>query len=199
MHLWASTVAQLVKNPPAMQETWVRSLGWENPLEKGKATHSSILAWRIPGDGKESDTTERLLLRLFTVLAHCALCFATPIVILITLCLFSCSLLLIILAFIEYLWCSEFCLQGLPVLAMLILKTNLWVWNCYHSHFKGEEISARRVKKIVQNHKGLSPESLIPELGLPTVTLRCFSRSAPRSQEQAFILVLLTSGMLSRI
>ena len=45
--LWsfrASLVAQLVKNPPAMQETWVRSLGWEDPLEKGKATHSSILA-----------------------------------------------------------------------------------------------------------------------------------------------------------
>ena len=45
---WASLVAQLVKNPPAMQETWVRSLGWEDPLEKGKAPHSSILAWRIP-------------------------------------------------------------------------------------------------------------------------------------------------------
>ena len=45
---WASLVAELVKNPPAMQETWVRSLGWEDPLEKGKATHSSILAWRIP-------------------------------------------------------------------------------------------------------------------------------------------------------
>ena len=45
---WASLVAQLVKNPPAMQETWVQSLGWEDPLEKGKATHSSILAWRIP-------------------------------------------------------------------------------------------------------------------------------------------------------
>ena len=41
----ASLVAQLVKNPLAMQETWVRSLGWEDPLEKGKATHSSILAW----------------------------------------------------------------------------------------------------------------------------------------------------------
>ena len=39
-----STVAQLVKNPPAMRETWVRSLGWEDPLEKGKATHSCILA-----------------------------------------------------------------------------------------------------------------------------------------------------------
>ena len=45
---WASLVAQLVKNPPGMQETWVQSLGWEDPLEKGKATHSSILAWRIP-------------------------------------------------------------------------------------------------------------------------------------------------------
>ena len=45
---WASLVAQLVKNLPAMQETWVRSLGWEDPMEKGKATYSSILAWRIP-------------------------------------------------------------------------------------------------------------------------------------------------------
>ena len=46
--IWASLVAQLVKNPPAMRETWVQSLGWEDPLEKGKSTHSSILAWRIP-------------------------------------------------------------------------------------------------------------------------------------------------------
>ena len=46
---WAvSLVAQLVKNPLAMQETWVRSLGWEDPLKKGMATHSSMLAWRIP-------------------------------------------------------------------------------------------------------------------------------------------------------
>ena len=45
---WASLVTQLVKNPPAMQETWVPSLDWEDPLEKGKATHSHILAWRIP-------------------------------------------------------------------------------------------------------------------------------------------------------
>ena len=66
-YCWASLVAQLVKNPPAMQETretWVRSLGWEDPLEKGKATHSSILAWRIPWTSpwgrKESDTTEQL-------------------------------------------------------------------------------------------------------------------------------------------
>ena len=60
----------MVKNPPAVQETWVRSLGWENPLEKGMATHSSILAWRIlwteePGGlqstgHKELDTAERL-------------------------------------------------------------------------------------------------------------------------------------------
>ena len=45
---WASLVAQLVKNPPTMQETLVRFLGQEDPLEKGKAIHSSILAWRIP-------------------------------------------------------------------------------------------------------------------------------------------------------
>jgi len=45
---WAFLIAQLVKNPPAMQETWFQSLGWEDPLEKGKVTHSSILAWRIP-------------------------------------------------------------------------------------------------------------------------------------------------------
>ena len=44
----ASLVAQMVKNPPAMWETWVPSLGWEDPLEKGMAVHSSILAWRIP-------------------------------------------------------------------------------------------------------------------------------------------------------
>ena len=44
----ASLVAQLVKNLPAMRETWVLSLGWEDPLEKGKAIHSSIRAWRTP-------------------------------------------------------------------------------------------------------------------------------------------------------
>ena len=47
---WASLVAQTVKNPPAMWETWVRSLDWEYPLEKGMAIHSSVLAWRIPMD-----------------------------------------------------------------------------------------------------------------------------------------------------
>ena len=44
----ASLVAQLVKNPPAVQETWVRSLAWEDPLEEGMATHFSTLAWRLP-------------------------------------------------------------------------------------------------------------------------------------------------------
>ena len=57
-----SLVAQLVKNPPAMWETWVQSLGWEDPLEKAKATPSSSLAWRIPWTvssmDSQSDTTE---------------------------------------------------------------------------------------------------------------------------------------------
>ena len=60
---WTSLVAQLVKNLPAMQETPVQFLGWKDPLEKGKATHFSILAWRIPWTvqsmvSQESDTTE---------------------------------------------------------------------------------------------------------------------------------------------
>ena len=64
---WASPVAQLVKNPPAMRETWVRSLGWEDAQEKGQATHSSILGWRFrglyrPRGRRESDTTEQLSL-----------------------------------------------------------------------------------------------------------------------------------------
>ena len=45
---WTSLVAQSVKNPPTGQETWVRSLGWEDPLEEGVATHFTVLAWRIP-------------------------------------------------------------------------------------------------------------------------------------------------------
>ena len=59
-------MAQKVNNLPAMQEAWVQYLGWEDPLEKGMATHSSILAWRIPMDKrawwgcKESDMTELL-------------------------------------------------------------------------------------------------------------------------------------------
>ena len=65
---WASLVAQLVKNPPTPRETWVLSLGWEDPLEKGTATHSRVLAWRIPWTVyspwgcKESDMTEQLSL-----------------------------------------------------------------------------------------------------------------------------------------
>ena len=69
----ASQVSQIVKYLPAMWEAWVRSLGWEDPLEKGKATHSSVLAWRIPwteepqglqsmGVTKELDMTDRLSL-----------------------------------------------------------------------------------------------------------------------------------------
>ena len=56
----ASLVVQLVKNPPAMWETWIRSLGWEDLLEKGKATHSRILAWRSPWGRKESYMIEQL-------------------------------------------------------------------------------------------------------------------------------------------
>ena len=73
---WVSLVAQQVKNSPAMWETWILSLDWEDTLEKGMTTHSSILAWRIPWaiahcvlwDHKESDTTEQLSLSqaLFT-------------------------------------------------------------------------------------------------------------------------------------
>ena len=69
---WASLVAQLVKNLPAMQETWVQSLDWEDPLEKGKATHSSILVWRIPYSPwgrKEPDTTDWLSLAFLTLLS----------------------------------------------------------------------------------------------------------------------------------
>ena len=67
----ASLVPQMVKNPPAIRETWVQSLGWEDSLEEGLTTHSSILTWRIPmargawrvtvhGGCKESDTSEQL-------------------------------------------------------------------------------------------------------------------------------------------
>ena len=52
---WAFLVAQLIKNPPAMWETWVRSLDWKDPLPKGKATLSSILAWKIPWDHKHGE------------------------------------------------------------------------------------------------------------------------------------------------
>ena len=64
-------VAQLVKNPPAMWETWVRSLGWEGPLEKGKATHSSILACRIPWTTRSMKSQSRK--RLSDFHCHCLL------------------------------------------------------------------------------------------------------------------------------
>ena len=66
-------MAHLVKNLPAMWETCIQSLGWEDPLEKGKATQSSILAWRIhsPRGCKESNTTEQLLLSLFSFPGLC--------------------------------------------------------------------------------------------------------------------------------
>ena len=69
LHMLASLVTQTVKNPPAIQETWVQSLGWQDPLKEGMATHSSILAWSnlhgqkslvgySPWGRKESDSTE---------------------------------------------------------------------------------------------------------------------------------------------
>ena len=73
---WASLVAQLVKNLPTMRETLVQSLGWEDPLEKGKTTHYSILAWRIPWtvyspwSYKELDTTERLSRTLMVTMCN---------------------------------------------------------------------------------------------------------------------------------
>ena len=75
----ASLVAQLVKNPPAMQETWAQSLGWEDPLEKGKSTYSSILSglensMDSPWGRKELDTTERLSLSLQRIQIEQILC-----------------------------------------------------------------------------------------------------------------------------
>ena len=69
---WASLAVQLVKNLPAVRETWVLSLGWEDPLEKGMATHSRILGWRIhglysPWGHKEADTTELFSLHRFAI------------------------------------------------------------------------------------------------------------------------------------
>ena len=77
---WSSLVSQLVKNPPAMQETWVRSLNWEDPLEKGKATHCSILAWRMysPWGSQESGMIERLPLITLTVVPTLLLTYNTP-------------------------------------------------------------------------------------------------------------------------
>ena len=73
---WASLVAQLVKNLPAMWETWVWSLGWEDPLGKGMATHSSILAWRILWTLglQELDTTEQLSLSYLLISESKSIC-----------------------------------------------------------------------------------------------------------------------------
>ena len=72
--LWASLVAQTVKNPPAMQETWIHFLDQEDPLEKGMVTHFSILAWRIPDKGAwkahgitESDKTNALIFMIIII------------------------------------------------------------------------------------------------------------------------------------
>ena len=80
--IWASLVTQLVENPPALQETWIRSLGWEDPLEEGLATHSSLLAWRTPWTeepgglrpmgSQEWDTTERLRTAQLYVCRYCS-------------------------------------------------------------------------------------------------------------------------------
>ena len=80
LYSWASLVAQLVKNLPTMWETWVQSLGWEDPLEKGTATHSSVFAWRIPRTEEpgrlpvqgvtESDMTEWLSLHFNPYYLH---------------------------------------------------------------------------------------------------------------------------------
>ena len=69
-YCWASRVAQLVKNPPALQETPVRSLGCKDPLEEGMAAHSSILAWRIPMDRGAWRATVHVVARSWTGLSH---------------------------------------------------------------------------------------------------------------------------------
>jgi len=66
----ASLVAQLVKNLSAMQETWVRSLGWEDPLKEGIATHPSILAWRIPTDRGAWQVTVHRVAKSWTQLSN---------------------------------------------------------------------------------------------------------------------------------
>ena len=66
---WASLVAQRVKNPPTMREIWVRSLGWEDPLEEGMATYSSILAWKIRMDREAWQATVRGVAKSWTRLS----------------------------------------------------------------------------------------------------------------------------------
>ena len=66
---WASLVAQMAKNPPAMLETWVKSLGWEDPLEEGMAIHSNILTWRILMDRGDWQATVHGLAKSWTCLS----------------------------------------------------------------------------------------------------------------------------------
>ena len=100
---WASLMAQLVKNPPAMRETWVQSLGWEDPLEMVKATHFSILAPGLysPWGCKELDTTEQL--------SHS--CIHAALSIYLTLCLFSppLSVCLFSVSASPLLFCEQIC------------------------------------------------------------------------------------------
>ena len=80
MIAWATLVAQSLKNPPAMQETWVWSLGREDPLKKGMATHSKILAWRIPWTEEPGGLQSRggkELVVVVKLISHVQL-FATP-------------------------------------------------------------------------------------------------------------------------
>ena len=73
LSLWVTlyfVVAQLVKNLPAMQETWVQSLGWEDALEKGMATHSGILAWRIPWTEEPGVLQSMGMQRVFQICWH---------------------------------------------------------------------------------------------------------------------------------
>ena len=72
-YIWASLVAQMVKNLPAIRETWARSLGWEDPLEEGMITHSSILAWRIPMDRGAWQATVHGVAKSWTRLSDTAL------------------------------------------------------------------------------------------------------------------------------
>ena len=91
----ASVVAQLVKNPPAMQETRVPSLGWEDPLEEGMATHSGILAWRIPQmeepGGLQSMGVAKRRTRLRGSAQHSMHVYMYPLTVCLSLLLLSCK------------------------------------------------------------------------------------------------------------
>ena len=88
LQYWASQVTQMVKNLPAVQETWVRALGWGDPLEEGMAAHSSMLAWRTPLDRgawwatvhgvSETDVTERLSTAQCRICQRCSLSWSQP-------------------------------------------------------------------------------------------------------------------------